>query len=323
MPFKLIKGTFHVAGYSPDGDSIRFKPNNLELLTSLPGGPPKSNARQHVQLRIEAIDTLETHYTPQGDSSTFHQPERFAREAVDALLSFAKIEDVVWTADKKTVASAKDGTPGYVLCREVEKYGRPVAFVYAGDAAESDGASVVLKGDRLRDSYNFAAIRDGLAYATYYTGLFADLRGVLTEAAGAAREGKIGLYAEDVSNQGFTVKTIGDITDKFVLMPKLFRRLSEYVSKTGSAIGFKEAMSEAEEPVLDLRTGNFTHFDTFIEQQSGSNHISMTRRPEELVFGPMKERVGNPFSEVLMQRAWKFTGGPSPAERLLDARALA
>ena len=25
MPFFIIKGTFHVLGYSPDGDSIRFQ----------------------------------------------------------------------------------------------------------------------------------------------------------------------------------------------------------------------------------------------------------------------------------------------------------
>lgn len=317
MPFTLIAGTFHVAGYSPDGDSMRFKPANLDLLRTLPGGPPRANARGHVQLRIEAIDTLETHFTPQGDSNTFHQPLKFAHAAMDALLSFAGISDVNWTADKRTVASAKDGTPGYILCREVEKYGRPVAFVFAGNPAESDGASVLLDAHRLRDSYNFAAVRDGLAYATYYTGLFADLRASLTEAATMARQSKKGLYAEDVSSEGIVVNTIADITDKYVLMPKLFRRLSEYVSKTGSAVGFKEALALAQEPVLDLRNANFTHFDTFIEQKSGSNRLSMTRLPEELVFGPMKERVGNPLSQVLLERSWELVGGPSPTDLLV------
>jgi hypothetical protein len=28
MPFVMIKGTFHIKGYSPDGDSIRFKAHN-------------------------------------------------------------------------------------------------------------------------------------------------------------------------------------------------------------------------------------------------------------------------------------------------------
>jgi hypothetical protein len=34
----------------------------------------------------------------------------------------------------------------------------------------------------------------------------------------------------------------------------------------------------------------------------------MTRRPEELVFGPMNERPGNPFSQVLTERAKEVTG---------------
>lgn len=317
MPFTLIAGTYHVTGYSPDGDSIRFKPHNLQLLKNLPGGQLKANARGHVQLRIEAIDTLETHYTPQGDSNTFHQPVKFARDAVDALISFVEIQDVIWTTDRKTVASAKDGTPGYILSREVEKYGRPVAFVFAGNPPENDGESVALKADRMRDSYNFAAIRDGLAYATYYTGLFADLREAFTAAAESARESRAGLYSDDVTTAGFEVQTIADISDKFVIMPKLFRRLSEYVSKTGSVVGFKQALAQAQEPVLDLHTANFTHFDTFIEQASGSARIALTRRPEELVFGPMQERVGNPFSQVLMERAWEITGVTSPANQLL------
>lgn len=315
MPFMLIAGTFHVAGYSPDGDSIRFKPNNLNLLKSLPGGRLSVNARGHVQLRIEAIDTLETHFTPEGSSGTFHQPTQLAQDAVDALLAFVKIQDIRWTADRRTVASAEDGTPGYILCREVEKYGRPVSFLFADIPQEADGASVVLKPDRLRVSYNFGAIQSGLAYATYYTGLFADLRQTLTDAVLDARKEKRGLYGHDVTNSGFDVETIADITDKFVIMPKLFRRLSEYISKTGSAAGFKESLAKAQEPVLDLRTSNFTHFDSFIDQYPGSAHIAMTRLPEELVFGPMKERVGSPFSKVLLERAFEL-GGMHPEQLL-------
>src|SRR4051812_14468705 len=62
MPFSLIKGTFHVAGYSPDGDSIRFQADDKSLWAKLSGPPAKLNAREHTQLRFEAIDTLETHY---------------------------------------------------------------------------------------------------------------------------------------------------------------------------------------------------------------------------------------------------------------------
>mgnify|MGYP001088064252 CR=1 FL=1 len=64
MPFTLIKGMFHVQNYSPDGDSIRFRPQNAQLVRHLDGPPAKFNGRGHVQLRLEAIDALETHYNP-------------------------------------------------------------------------------------------------------------------------------------------------------------------------------------------------------------------------------------------------------------------
>ena len=62
MSFKVIKGTFHVVGYSPDGDSIRFKADKESNWDLLKGPKVKLNSKKHAQLRIEAIDTLETHY---------------------------------------------------------------------------------------------------------------------------------------------------------------------------------------------------------------------------------------------------------------------
>jgi hypothetical protein len=70
MPFKLIKGRYFVTGYSPDGDSIRFEADNTAFLNDLSGFRPKINQRNHVQLRIEAIDTLETHYQVKGGGRT-------------------------------------------------------------------------------------------------------------------------------------------------------------------------------------------------------------------------------------------------------------
>ena len=57
MPFKVIAGTFQVVNYSPDGDSIRFHPDNPVQFDDLAGPPARFNGRGDVQLRIEAIDT--------------------------------------------------------------------------------------------------------------------------------------------------------------------------------------------------------------------------------------------------------------------------
>ena len=71
MAMFLIAGSFRITGAQPDGDSIRFTPDDpakWDLIT----GPNrvKRNASGAAQLRLDAIDALETHY---GTPRT-HQP---------------------------------------------------------------------------------------------------------------------------------------------------------------------------------------------------------------------------------------------------------
>lgn len=307
MPFTMIKGTFHVAGYSPDGDSIRFKPNDRQLLEGLQGGQVKINGKGHAQLRIEAIDTLETHYSPPTGGGTYHQPLELAHKAAAELMKFVGITNIVWNTGKTTVVSANDGTPGYILSRSVEKYGRPIAFVFVGSASEADGADVHLDPTRLKTSYNYKAVTEGLAYATFYQGLFADLRSTLADAARTARQNSAGVYAKDATVDGFA-PTLQVITEQYALMPKLFRRLVEYIVFNGSAAGFKDKMAEYKEPVLDLRETNFTHFDTFIEQTT--SQVKLTRFPEELVFDEMPTAPPNAFSFLLAEGAVPVVAPP-------------
>ncbi len=299
MPFTLIKGTFHVAGFSPDGDSIRFRPQNPMLVTSL-AGPPETQSRPRLkkglcQLRIEAIDTLETHY------ESVHQPLGPARAAADFLMRFVGITNVVWDPNNETrVLSATDGTPGYILSRAVEKNQRPVSFVFRGETPEPDGADVKLLPAQLRESYNYAALAEGHAYPTYYEGLFVDLRDTLTQAVAQARAAARGVWAADKTQAG-VVADLKTITDIDPILPKLFRRLSSYLVKTGTAVGFKQAMALEPDAVHDLRTKNFTHLDTFVveKQAGGTIIISLTRLPEELVFDEMPEKPTKAFNAML------------------------
>jgi len=294
MPYTLIKGSIHVVGYQPDGDTIRFKPNDRRHLDKLSGPPAKSNGRGHASLRMEAIDTLETHYEAGGQNLS--QPEPFADGATDRLMELAGIRNVVWSNSRRSVVSADDGTEGYVLARSVDKFKRVIAFLFAGSASEADGESVFFDGDRLKQCANYALAKEGLAYPTFYSGLFADLRAVLAEGAADARTNGRGLYAVDKTQSGFEATSLMSITDQIVMMPKLFRRLSTYIVETGTAQGFKTALEANEEPVLDLRTQNITHLDTFIDQ-TGST-IKLTRAPEELVFDPMPQRTES-FADLL------------------------
>ncbi|WP_375428771.1 hypothetical protein [uncultured Sphingomonas sp.] len=313
MPFTLIAGRFHVVGYSPDGDSIRFEPRDPELLGRLGGFRPRMNARGHLQLRIEAIDTLETHYSPPSGGGVYAQPRRWADAASDRLLGFAGVTGVRWDGARRTVLAAMDGTPGYILSRSVEKNGRPIAFVFAGDPPEDDGASIVLQPDRLRDSFNHLALREGLAYPTFYTGLFGTLRDALAEAVIEARAAGRGLWPEDRGTAGFDPTELAVITEEAPILPKLFRRLCDYMVATGGAVGFKRKLERGREPVLDLRTNNFTHFDSFVEQAEGGTAIRLTRNAEELVFDEMPQRTAAYFSVMLASDEPVFR--PSPAVR--------
>jgi endonuclease YncB( thermonuclease family) len=303
MPFTLLTGRFHAKGYSPDGDSIRFEPTTPALLRRMRA---KLNARNHAQLRIEAIDALETHYQPEGGGGTYRQPTALAEAAQDALFAFLNMTGVAWDARRGTVLDAHPptGAPGFILCRASDKYGRPIAFAFPGDPAPGmeDGADVQLDVPLMRRSWNWLALRQGHAYPTYYDALFSDLRAEASAAVAAARQERLGIWQQDATGSGFDARDIADITTGAVILPKLFRRLVTFMVRNGTAQGFKQALEETREPVLDLRTTNFTHFDTFIEQSADGTRIRLTRNPEELVFDPMPTRAADPFATTLALR---------------------
>src|SRR5215510_4237825 len=116
MGLFLIKGTFHVQGYSPDGDSIRFQANDDSKWNLLGPGTLDINAKQHVQTRFQGIDALETHYSQGGAED--HQPFDLARAARDRVLTELNITGVTWNSGQTKVVAANDNVPGYVLARK-------------------------------------------------------------------------------------------------------------------------------------------------------------------------------------------------------------
>ncbi len=82
--YKVIAGTFHVKGFSPDGDSIRFQAkdqSHWEFFTWKGDAAAKKDDKRK-QLRVESIDALETHY------EGYHQP-RTDRRRDHGLKQFA------------------------------------------------------------------------------------------------------------------------------------------------------------------------------------------------------------------------------------------
>jgi len=276
VPFYQIEGTFHVVGYSPDGDSVRFRAADATNWSRLSGPPVEMNARGHAQLRFEAIDTLETHYEDE------HQPLELATEALEFLLGELGITDVEWNDTRSTVVAANDGTAGYVLSREVEPNRRPVAFAFTGSPPEADGAEVFLDEEILRTSLNYLSVERGLAYPTYYKGLFSDLREEMTAAVNRAREAGAGVWAVDRTNKGFLVEGMDSVTDEHVILPKLFRRLARFLEAGGPVSGFGGFLEAQAEEVMILPAAHATHFDTVVEVED--DVVRMTEPPENLIF---------------------------------------
>ena len=144
--------------------------DNKEHWAKLSGRTVELNAKDHAQLNFEAIDTLEPHY------EDTHQPLELAIGALEHLFEGLGITDVEWNETRIRVTAANVGTEEYIISRAVEKYGRPVAFVYTGASLEEDGSEIFLDVDRMRQSLNHRALEDGVAYPTYYKGLFPDPR---------------------------------------------------------------------------------------------------------------------------------------------------
>lgn len=242
MAYTLIRGRFHIhypdsprSGPQPDGDTIKFEPDTPALVNNLRrrGAGPDFNSRGYVNIRFEAIDALETHF------EGHHQPLDLANAARDAMLTAAGYTAVEFHENGLTVSRAEPLSPrGYVLSRTLDPHGRIVAFVFAGDPAESDGAQICLRADRARASINAGLLEGGFVYPSFYDTLPTDLREALAAIAAAARNAGRGLWPNSMGTvaRPATIRNAADAQGA-VLFPKLFRRLSTYFAGGANGLG--------------------------------------------------------------------------------------
>ncbi|MBI4642969.1 MAG: nuclease [Deltaproteobacteria bacterium] len=264
-------GTFHVDGYTSDGDSIHFKAHNADNWEKLGGHPVKLNHQGHVQLRLEGIDALEMNFEGR------HQPLKYAREALDLLLSHLGIRGNLFGP-----SHARDGAAGYILARQADKYRRPVAFAFAGAPPWPDGEKVFLDAALLRKSVNYLLLQAGLVYPTYYEGLYPDLREELSRACREARKGGRGFWPQDCTNSGVVIDGLNSLTVKCIILPKLFRRLVRFMKENQDIVGFKDYLEANPDPVTNLAMARLTNLAALVEVQNKS--VRLTTAPEALVF---------------------------------------
>jgi hypothetical protein len=284
MPMLCLAGTFPITGTEPDGDSVRFRPTEPADWTKVPGvHQVHTNATGAAQLRADAIDALETHYAPPGGHN-LHQPVELAHAAAAELLEWLGFTGVVRDGEKVTAVDA-DGQAGFILTRGADKYGRCVALIGRGDAPVASGTTLHVGVDLLRETANHHLISTGLVYPTYYTNLYVDLRAELTDQVATARQAAEGVFADDRTQTGVTVESLATLTDEAVILPKLFRRLADYLQLNGddpSLAGFETFLRQQDDELWVIPTGQKTGLDNVVAV-SGQT-VKLKRPPEELVF---------------------------------------
>lgn len=256
MPYRIVEGEFRLSyvnaagrtqGSEPDGDSVWFKPANPELLRKVgaAGWSAKFNKGGLVQLRLEGIDALETHFEGK------HQRWEPALAARDALLAAIGFGAVTYATPKnegekpmrvQTVAKPHP-VKGYVLTRAIDspQHGRPVAFAFAGKAPKGQNGELELGVAVLRRSVNWKLMKLGLVYPMYYTEtLPTDLRDELTAQMVAARKAGRGVWKFD-RTMTLTAYSSVESLEGTAIWPKLFRRLAKYFADGRKSVAGFEA----------------------------------------------------------------------------------
>lgn len=216
--YKVVAGTFHVKGFQPDGDSIRFQANKQENWDFFQWETEALKASKKKQLRVESIDALETHY------EGYHQPRPFAIAALESLLELLNIKTVTYSLSVTQIVEADDGKAGFIASATTDNFGRPVSYLFPKNAKLNDGEVMDSATLPIEDSINFQLAREGLVYPTFYTTtdrIFAEkIRAVVAR----ARKTKRGIWSID-KTPDFTLLDIRALQEDILLMPKLFRRL--------------------------------------------------------------------------------------------------
>lgn len=288
MPLAVIPGSFRLIGTSPDGDSVRFFPDDPQAFSKAKIAA-KLNAAGGAQLRLDAIDALETHYTPPGAPHAWRQPPQFADAAASRVLELLGFTSVTRSDDNIVTASEPAQTAGYILTRFADTYGRPVSLVYAGTRAgptDPDGTAYIDVAE-MRESANYQLLAAGLVYPTFYSKLYVDFRDALAAAAVAARDSGTGLWPSDATLPGFTLTSVDQLTGELVILPKLFRRLAEYLNDAGDATvdltGFNAFLNaHNDDQLYTVPAGQATNLDTLLAITKDS--VRLTLPPEQIVF---------------------------------------
>jgi endonuclease YncB( thermonuclease family) len=295
MSYTLLAGEFVIRypdlprqGPEPDGDTIKFMPDTPSLVEALPrvsGHPPDLNSRG-ISVRLEAIDTLETHF------ELTHQQLAGANAARDRLLALLGFTGVVFFGDlpNKVESADQDRVRGHVLSNGIDANGRMIGFVYTGDAAEPDGSQIFLQPDRAAQSANATLLGEGHAYPAFYSSLPAELRTHFAGISTAARAATSGIWADSTAdpNGAATVNDLAGL-ETLVMWPKLFRRIVPFLATGAANFDGFDAWLRADPVNRDdalFLLDRLEHGNLHDVVVASGHTVQLTVWPENFIIGP-------------------------------------
>ncbi|MEV0174628.1 thermonuclease family protein [Streptomyces sp. NPDC050803] len=283
MPMLLIKGFYDIKGSQPDGDTVHFTADDPAQWSLVGGGLGRAvehSAVGRAKLRLDAVDAPETHYGP----NRVHQPLPSAHAARDELLRRLGFTDVQRRPDETVTATTPDTVPGFVLTRGADVHGRCIALAGRGTPPGTSGLEIDVDVAVLRTTINHQLLAQGLAYPTFYRSLFTTLRTEMATVAKEARDAGRGLWPSDTTLTGAKITGLDSLTDDVLVLPKLFRRLVDYL-RLGMPLACSPAfLAGVGDRFSILSTGErCVGLHRVVEVTNGQT-LRMTHPPEDLLF---------------------------------------
>jgi hypothetical protein len=138
----------------------------------------------------------------------------------------------------------------------------------------------------LHRSVNHRLLDEGWVYPTFYSQLYVDLRADLAATTVAARDAHRGVWEQDATLTGFRLKSRAQLSGDLVILPKLFRRLAEYLTldETGnvSLTGFPAFLAAHDDRLFTVPAGQATALDSLVTRKGQTLTLSLP--PEQIVF---------------------------------------
>lgn len=277
MNYTIIKGTFHVAKYSPDGDSVRFQALDHARWKAFTFNKASSEDDKKRQLRFEGIDALETHF-----GAGWHQSRAFGFAAMEVMLGLIGITEVSYNLAMTKITKAKDGTPGTIAVTGLDRYDRPISLVFAGHVASlADGAEVPFSKLPMKECVNNKLLKLGLVYPAFYNSMPVELMDLFAKETAKVRKNKTGLWALD-RTRDFQMLNEDSIISDLVIYPKLFRRLVAFLEAASSYDELGPYLEAKGDDLVLRSTGAKTTFAELLEIKG--RRITLAAEPEDMIF---------------------------------------